>query len=91
MKRKNVLLECAFFSPLVYHRSRTSSWPAYRCVSTVSERGKLIRRCSTKRWNVRPGLLIDICGGEAGPVDVTNENTSAEARDHYLRRSKLIA
>jgi phenylalanyl-tRNA synthetase beta chain len=38
----------------------------------------------------RARLLIDICGGEAGPViDVTNEATLPKRATITLRRSKL--
>ncbi|XPE44329.1 phenylalanine--tRNA ligase beta subunit-related protein [Shigella flexneri] len=61
-----MLLECAFFSAAsITGRARRHG--LHTDASHRYERG-VDRHCSTKRWNCATRLLIDICGGEAGPV-----------------------
>ncbi|XNM70781.1 phenylalanine--tRNA ligase subunit beta [Escherichia coli] len=85
---QNVLLESAFFSPLsITGRARRHG--LHTDASHRYERGvdpvlqyKAIERAT--------GLLLDICGGEAGPIiDVTNDVTPPKRATITLRRSKL--
>ncbi|MGU0056652.1 phenylalanine--tRNA ligase beta subunit-related protein [Enterobacter hormaechei] len=85
---QNVLLECAFFSPLsITGRARRSS--LHTDASHRYERG-VDPALQYKAMERATRLLIDICGGEAGPViDVTNEATLPKRATITLRRSKL--
>ncbi|WP_145561708.1 phenylalanine--tRNA ligase subunit beta [Yersinia aldovae] len=85
---QNVLLECAFFNPLsITGRARRQG--LHTDASHRYERGvdpalqhKAIERATR--------LLLDICGGEAGPViDVTSEEHLPTRATIMLRREKL--
>ncbi|CNK66410.1 Phenylalanyl-tRNA synthetase beta chain [Yersinia aldovae ATCC 35236] len=85
---QNVLLECAFFNPLsITGRARRQG--LHTDASHRYERGvdpalqhKAIERATR--------LLLDICGGEAGPViDVTSEEHLPTRATIRLRREKL--
>ncbi len=71
---QNVLLECAFFSPLsITGRARRHG--LHTDASHRYERG-VDPALQYKAMERATRLLLDICGGEAGPViDVTNEAT----------------
>ena len=85
---QNVLLECAFFSPLsITGRARRHG--LHTDASHRYERG-VDPALQYKAMERATRLLIDICGGEAGPViDVTNEDTLPKRATITLRRSKL--
>ncbi|MGY6029816.1 phenylalanine--tRNA ligase subunit beta [Phytobacter sp. AG2a] len=85
---QNVLLESAFFSPLSItgrarrHGLHTDASHRYERGVDPALQYKAIERATR--------LLIDICGGEAGPIiDVTNEATLPKRETIRLRRSKL--
>ena len=85
---QNVLLECAFFSPLSItgrarrHGLHTDASHRYERGVDPALQYKAIERATR--------LLLDICGGEAGPViDVTHEATLPKRATITLRRSKL--
>jgi phenylalanyl-tRNA synthetase beta chain len=83
-----VLLECAFFSPLsITGRARRHG--LHTDASHRYERG-VDPALQYKALERATRLLIDLCGGEAGPViDVTNEETLPKRATITLRRSKL--
>jgi len=85
---RNVLLECAFFSPLsITGRARRHG--LHTDASHRYERG-VDPELQYKAMERATRLLIDICGGEAGPViDVTHEATLPKRATITLRRSKL--
>jgi len=85
---QNVLLECAFFSPLsITGRARRHG--LHTDASHRYERG-VDPALQYKAMERAPRLLIDICGREAGPViDVTNEAMLPKCATITLRRSKL--
>ena len=85
---QNVLFECAFFSPLsITGRARRHG--LHTDASHRYERG-VDPALQYKAMERATRLLIDICGGEAGPViDVTNEATLPKPATIRLRRSKL--
>ncbi|MGG5838195.1 phenylalanine--tRNA ligase subunit beta [Huaxiibacter chinensis] len=85
---QNVLLECAFFSPLsITGRARRHG--LHTDASHRYERG-VDPELQYKAMERATRLLIDICGGEAGPViDVTHEATLPKRATITLRRSKL--
>ena len=85
---QNVLLGCAFFSPLsITGRARRHG--LHTDASHRYERG-VDPALQYKAMERATRLLIDICGGEAGPViDVTNENTLPKRATITLRRSKM--
>lgn len=85
---QNVLLECAFFSPLsITGRARRHG--LHTDASHRYERG-VDPALQYKAMERATRLLIDICGGDAGPViDVTNEATLPKRATITLRRSKL--
>ena len=85
---QNVLLECAFFSPLsITGRARRHG--LHTDASHRYERG-VDPALQYKAMERATRLLIDICGGEAGPViDVTNESALPQRATITLRRSKL--
>ncbi|MEE9685179.1 phenylalanine--tRNA ligase subunit beta [Lelliottia amnigena] len=85
---QNVLLECAFFSPLsITGRARRHG--LHTDASHRYERG-VDPALQYKAMERATRLLIDICGGEAGPViDVTNEAMLPKCATITLRRSKL--
>ncbi|WP_338567626.1 phenylalanine--tRNA ligase subunit beta [Erwinia sp. E_sp_B01_3] len=84
----NVLFECAFFSPLSItgrarrHGLHTDASHRYERGVDPQLQHKAIERATR--------LLLDICGGEAGPViDVTCEATLPKRATITLRREKL--
>ena len=85
---QNVLLECAFFSPLsITGRARRHG--LHTDASHRYERG-VDPALQYKALERATRLLIDLCGGEAGPViDVTNKETLPTRATITLRRSKL--
>jgi len=85
---RNVLLECAFFSPLsITGRARRHG--LHTDASHRYERG-VDPALQYKAMERATRLLIDLCGGEAGPViDVTSEAHLPKPATITLRRSKL--
>ncbi|WP_318366786.1 phenylalanine--tRNA ligase subunit beta, partial [Enterobacter sp.] len=85
---QDVLLECAFFSPLsITGRARRHG--LHTDASHRYERG-VDPALQFKAMERATRLLLDICGGEAGPViNVTNEATLPKPATIRLRRSKL--
>lgn len=84
----NVLFECAFFSPLsITGRARRHG--LHTDASHRYERG-VDPQLQYKALERATRLLLDICGGEAGPViDQTHEATLPERATITLRREKL--
>lgn len=84
----NVLFECAFFSPLsVIGRARRHG--LHTDASHRYERG-VDPQMQYRAMERATRLLLDICGGEAGPViDVTNDVTLPKCATITLRREKL--
>ncbi|MDU1085742.1 MAG: phenylalanine--tRNA ligase subunit beta, partial [Leclercia adecarboxylata] len=84
----NVLLECAFFSPLsITGRARRHG--LHTDASHRYERG-VDPALQYKAMERATRLLIDICGGEAGPViDVTSDAHLPKPATITLRRGKL--
>ncbi|MCX8956144.1 phenylalanine--tRNA ligase subunit beta [Erwinia psidii] len=84
----NVLFECAFFSPLsVTGRARRHG--LHTDASHRYERG-VDPQMQYRAMERATRLLLDICGGEAGPViDVTNDVTLPKCATLTLRREKL--
>ncbi|WP_350237942.1 phenylalanine--tRNA ligase subunit beta [Pectobacterium colocasium] len=85
---QNVLLECAYFNPLSItgrarrHGLHTDASHRYERGVDPALQHKAIERATR--------LLIDICGGEAGPVvDVTSEADLPTRATITLRREKL--
>ncbi len=85
---RNVLLECAFFSPLsITGRARRHG--LHTDASHRYERG-VDSALQYKAMERATRLLIELCGGEAGPViDVTSEAHLPKPATITLRRSKL--
>lgn len=85
---RDVLLECAFFNPLsITGRARRHG--LHTDASHRYERG-VDPALQYKAMERATRLLIDICGGEAGPVvDVTSEAHLPKRATITLRRSKL--
>ncbi|MBP2171198.1 phenylalanyl-tRNA synthetase beta chain [Erwinia toletana] len=84
----NVLFECAFFSPLAI-TGRARRQGLHTDASHRYERG-VDSALQYKAMERATRLLLDICGGEAGPViDVTNEASLPKAATIRLRREKL--
>ena len=85
---QNVLLECAFFSPLsITGRARRHG--LHTDASHRYERG-VDPALQHKAMERATRLLMDICGGEAGPViDVTAPSHLPAQATITLRRSKL--
>ena len=85
---RNVLLESAFFSPLsITGRARRHG--LHTDASHRYERG-VDPALQYKAMERATRLLLDICGGEAGPiVDISNEATLPKRATIRLRRSKL--
>ncbi len=85
---QDVLLECAYFNPLsITGRARRQG--LHTDASHRYERGvdPALQAAAMERAT---RLLIDICGGQAGPViDVTNEATLPKRATITLRREKL--
>lgn len=85
---RNVLFECAFFNPLSI-TGRARSYGLHTDASHRYERG-VDPQLQFKAMERATRLLLDICGGEAGPViDVTNEETLPKRATITLRREKL--
>lgn len=85
---QNVLLECAYFNPLSItgrarrHGLHTDASHRYERGVDPALQYKAIERATR--------LLLDICGGDAGPIiDVSNEATLPKRATITLRRSKL--
>ena len=85
---QDVLLECAFFSPLsITGRARRHG--LHTDASHRYERG-VDPALQFKAMERATRLLIDICGGNAGPViDVTHDAALPKPATITLRRSKL--
>lgn len=85
---QDVLLECAFFSPLsITGRARRHG--LHTDASHRYERG-VDPALQYKAMERATRLLLDICGGQAGPViDVTDENELPKRATITLRREKL--
>ncbi|TBL41426.1 phenylalanine--tRNA ligase subunit beta [Hafnia alvei] len=85
---QDVLLECAYFNPLsITGRARRQG--LHTDASHRYERGvdPALQAAAMERAT---RLLIDICGGQAGPIiDVTNEATLPKRATITLRREKL--
>ncbi|ELY4155939.1 phenylalanine--tRNA ligase subunit beta [Cronobacter turicensis] len=85
---RNVLLECAFFAPLAI-TGRARRHGLHTDASHRYERG-VDPQLQHKAMERATRLLLDICGGEAGPViDVTRETHLPTRETITLRRSKL--
>lgn len=85
---RNVLFECAFFNPLSI-TGRARSYGLHTDASHRYERG-VDPQLQFKAMERATRLLLDICGGEAGPIiDVTNEETLPKRATITLRREKL--
>jgi phenylalanyl-tRNA synthetase beta chain len=85
---QDVLLECAFFSPLsITGRARRHG--LHTDASHRYERG-VDPALQHKAMGRATRLLIDICGGQAGPIiDVSDESTLPKRATIALRREKL--
>ncbi|MCX2533706.1 phenylalanine--tRNA ligase subunit beta [Plesiomonas shigelloides] len=87
---KDVLLECAFFSPLSI-TGRARAYGLHTDSSHRFERG-VDYAVQNKAMERATALLLEICGGEAGSVvDVTSAAHLPQAATITLRRSKLDA
>ena len=85
---KDVLLECAFFSPLSI-TGRARAYGLHTDSSHRFERG-VDYAVQNKAMERATALLLEICGGEAGPVvDITSAAHLPQAATITLRRSKL--
>nr|WP_302981087.1 phenylalanine--tRNA ligase subunit beta [Plesiomonas shigelloides] len=85
---KDVLLECAFFSPLSI-TGRARAYGLHTDSSHRFERG-VDYAVQNKAMERATALLLEICGGDAGPVvDVTSAAHLPQAATITLRRSKL--
>ncbi|QWK95877.1 phenylalanine--tRNA ligase subunit beta [Plesiomonas shigelloides] len=90
VETKDVLLECAFFSPLSI-TGRARAYGLHTDSSHRFERG-VDYAVQNKAMERATALLLEICGGEAGPVvDVTSAAHLPQAATITLRRSKLDA
>ena len=84
----NVLLESAFFSPLAI-TGRARRHGLHTDASHRYERG-VDPELQYKAMERATHLLLEICGGEAGPlIDVTNEQQLPKRATITLRREKL--
>jgi phenylalanyl-tRNA synthetase beta chain len=85
---QDVLLECAFFNPLsITGRARRQG--LHTDASYRYERG-VDPAIQYQAMDRATRLLIDICGGQAGPViDVTDENKLPKRATIQLHRKKL--
>lgn len=85
---QDVLLECAYFNPLsITGRARRQG--LHTDASHRYERG-VDPALQAKAMERATRLLLDICGGHAGPViDVTNEASLPKRATITLRREKL--
>ncbi len=87
---KNVLLECAFFAPDAI-RGRARSYGLHTDSSMRFERGVDYAR-QVECMERATQLLIDICGGEAGPIaGFESQAHLPKANTVTLRRTKLDA
>lgn len=85
---QDVFLECAFFSPLSI-AGRARRYGLHTDASHRYERG-VDPALQYKAMERATRLLIDICGGQAGPViDVTDEKMLPKRAIITLRREKL--
>lgn len=85
---QDVLLECAFFNPLsITGRARRQG--LHTDASHRYERG-VDSALQYKAMERTTALLLEICGGQAGPViDVTTDSALPKAAKITLRREKL--
>jgi len=85
---QDVLLECAFFNPLsITGRARRQG--LHTDASHRYERG-VDSALQYQAMERATALLLEICGGQAGPViDATTESTLPKAASITLRREKL--
>lgn len=84
----DILLECAFFAPLAI-KGRARSYGLATDSSHRFERG-VDSHLQQVAMDRATRLLLDICGGEAGPVtEVVSEAELPKAETIVLRRSKL--
>ena len=85
---QDVLLECAFFSPLAI-TGRARRHGLHTDASHRYERG-VDPAMQYQAMERATRLLLDICGGQAGPViDVTHEGELPQRATITLRREKL--
>ncbi len=85
---RDVLLECAFFSPLAI-TGRARNYGLHTDSSHRFERG-VDYRLQHKVMERATALLLDICGGEAGPVvEAAAESELPQASTVTLRHAKL--
>ncbi|TDB45399.1 phenylalanine--tRNA ligase subunit beta [Photorhabdus luminescens] len=85
---QNILLECAFFAPLAI-AGRARRYGLHTDASHRYERG-VDPQLQHKAIERATQLLIDVCGGEAGPIiDVTDESQLPQPATITLRREKL--
>ncbi|MBM7454651.1 phenylalanyl-tRNA synthetase beta chain [Oceanisphaera litoralis] len=85
---RDVLLECAFFSPLAI-TGRARNYGLHTDSSHRFERG-VDYRLQHKVMERATALLLDICGGEAGPVvEALAESELPRANTVTLRHAKL--
>ncbi|MFP1828269.1 phenylalanine--tRNA ligase subunit beta [Lonsdalea quercina] len=85
---QDVLLECAFFNPLAI-TGRARRYGLHTDASHRYERG-VDPELQSQAMERATRLLLDICGGEAGPViDVTHDKNLPARATIALRREKL--
>ncbi|MFP1980215.1 phenylalanine--tRNA ligase subunit beta [Lonsdalea quercina] len=85
---QDVLLECAFFNPLAI-TGRARRYGLHTDASHRYERG-VDPQLQSQAMERATRLLLDICGGEAGPVvDVTHDKHLPARATIALRREKL--
>ncbi|ART79294.1 phenylalanine--tRNA ligase subunit beta [Oceanisphaera avium] len=85
---QDVLLECAFFNPLAI-TGRARSYGLHTDSSHRFERG-VDYQLQQKVMERATALLLDICGGQAGPiVEAVSESHLPSAKKVTLRHSKL--
>ncbi|MFP2767842.1 phenylalanine--tRNA ligase subunit beta [Oceanisphaera sp. KMM 10153] len=85
---RDVLLECAFFSPLAI-TGRARSYGLHTDSSHRFERG-VDYRLQHKVMERATALLLDICGGQAGPViEAVAESELPRANTVTLRHARL--
>ncbi|MFP1904976.1 phenylalanine--tRNA ligase subunit beta [Lonsdalea quercina] len=85
---QDVLLECAFFNPLAI-TGRARRYGLHTDASHRYERG-VDPELQSQSMERATRLLLDICGGEAGPViDVTHDKNLPARATIALRREKL--
>ncbi|GAA4503126.1 phenylalanine--tRNA ligase subunit beta [Pseudaeromonas paramecii] len=85
---QDILLECAFFAPLAI-KGRARSYGLSTDSSHRFERG-VDSQLQAQAMDRASRLLLDICGGEAGPViEVASQAHLPQAQPITLRRDKL--